>query len=126
MNGECKYIFDGKDTDGTEWHKCITHNELAPSPDAPCAGYEEVPYGTKFLHLIVWQYDDPDRECEWTHVVTESTYLSSDQERKIIEEFMRDNMEQEPDEYDISDSWSNRIDMVDGYKITVADQKEAK
>ncbi len=44
MNGWCEYIHDGYDTDGTEWFRCTTHDELAPSSDAPCAGYEEIPY----------------------------------------------------------------------------------
>jgi hypothetical protein len=41
MNGQCKYKYDGKDTDGTKWYRCLTHNELAPSKDAPCSGYKE-------------------------------------------------------------------------------------
>lgn len=40
----CEYELDGHDTDGTTWYLCVTHNEQAPSPDAPCAGYEEIPY----------------------------------------------------------------------------------
>lgn len=47
MNGNCDYTFEGKDTDGTRWYRCITHDELAPSPDAPCAGYQEIPYKEK-------------------------------------------------------------------------------
>lgn len=38
---QCRYIHDGFDTDGTEWHLCTTHKELAPSDCAPCAGYVE-------------------------------------------------------------------------------------
>lgn len=44
MNGQCDYEYDGKDTDGTKWYKCKTHDELAPSQYAPCAGYKEIPY----------------------------------------------------------------------------------
>lgn len=44
MNGECVFIFEGDDTDGQAWYLCTTHEELAPSPYAPCAGYIEVPY----------------------------------------------------------------------------------
>jgi hypothetical protein len=44
MNGECKYVYDGTDTDGTKWYYCLTHKQLAPSPDAPCAGYKEIPH----------------------------------------------------------------------------------
>lgn len=47
MNGDCEYKFDGVDTDGTEWYLCLTHNELAPSPDAPCAGYQEISYNER-------------------------------------------------------------------------------
>lgn len=35
----CVYDHDGFDTDGTEWHLCLTHDELALSADAPCAGW---------------------------------------------------------------------------------------
>ena len=41
MNGDCEYVFDGTDTDGTEWYLCVTHGFLEPSPEAPCAGYVE-------------------------------------------------------------------------------------
>lgn len=45
MSGwNCEYEFDGTDTDGTKWYRCTVHEELAPSPDAPCAGYQEEPY----------------------------------------------------------------------------------
>lgn len=44
MNGQCEYVRDGRDTDGTIWYRCTTHDELAPSQDAPCAGYIEIPY----------------------------------------------------------------------------------
>lgn len=47
MNGECEYIYDGTDTDGTRWYTCLTHNESAPSMDAPCDGYQEIPYAEK-------------------------------------------------------------------------------
>jgi hypothetical protein len=40
----CEYILDGTDTDGTEWYLCTTHNELAPSQDAPCNLYIEIKY----------------------------------------------------------------------------------
>lgn len=44
MNGQCEYKKDGVDSDGTVWYLCLVHDELAPSQDAPCAGYEEIPY----------------------------------------------------------------------------------
>lgn len=44
MNGQCEYVYDGEDTDGTVWYRCLTHDELAPSPDAPCDGYQEITY----------------------------------------------------------------------------------
>lgn len=33
----CEYVVEGTDTDGTVWHRCATHDETAPSADAPCA-----------------------------------------------------------------------------------------
>ena len=47
MNGDCEYELDGHDTDGTPWYRCTTHDELALSPDAPCAGYVEIPYAMR-------------------------------------------------------------------------------
>lgn len=43
----CDYKFDGRDTDGLKWYRCKVHDETAPSPDAPCAGYIEEPYQLK-------------------------------------------------------------------------------
>lgn len=40
----CAYVFDGTDTDGTRWHRCIVHDELAPSEEAACAGSSEPSY----------------------------------------------------------------------------------
>lgn len=40
----CEYVLDGTDTDGTEWYLCTTHDQLAPSDEAPCAGYYPPPY----------------------------------------------------------------------------------
>ena len=37
----CFYEHDGTDTDGTEWYRCVHHDALAPSQDAPCANYDE-------------------------------------------------------------------------------------
>lgn len=34
---QCVYVVDGTDTDGTVWHRCVTHDETAPSADAQCA-----------------------------------------------------------------------------------------
>ena len=42
-NDPCEYEVDGADTDGTIWYFCKVHGELAPSDQAPCAGYEETP-----------------------------------------------------------------------------------
>lgn len=41
---ECSMVYDGVDTDGTIWYLCNTHDELAPSDVAPCAGYKEESY----------------------------------------------------------------------------------
>ena len=35
--GQCHYVFDGQDTDGTVFHHCIVHDSIEISPDAPCA-----------------------------------------------------------------------------------------
>lgn len=70
------------------------------------------------LFLIVWQFEDIDRECEWTHVVLEE-YPDPNKIEQIIEDFMRDNHEEEREDYDISDYWCNTIDTVNGYKISV-------
>lgn len=40
---ECEYEFDGKDSDGTKWYICLTHDELAPSQDAPCSKWVNNP-----------------------------------------------------------------------------------
>lgn len=55
MNGDCAYVFDGHDTDGTPWFRCTTHDQLVfgtIGDDDPqsvahvyCEGYEEIPYG---------------------------------------------------------------------------------
>lgn len=44
MNGDCEFAFDGHDTDGTEWYRCTTHNELSISDWGYCEGYQEIPY----------------------------------------------------------------------------------
>jgi hypothetical protein len=36
---DCTYIFDGTDGDGTDWYRCLTHNDLSIGHDAPCAAY---------------------------------------------------------------------------------------
>lgn len=43
----CDYDLDGRDADGTKWYRCTVHDELAPSQDAPCAGYIGEPYELK-------------------------------------------------------------------------------
>ena len=40
----CVYVLDGHDTDGTPWYRCVAHDELAPSHEAPCAGSSEPAY----------------------------------------------------------------------------------
>lgn len=41
----CRYTFDGTDTDGTDFYRCMDHGSLEPSPDAHCAKAEEPAYG---------------------------------------------------------------------------------
>lgn len=44
MNGDCEYTHEGYDTDGTEFFRCVTHDEVEISSDAPCDGYVEIAY----------------------------------------------------------------------------------
>lgn len=46
MTDTCSYVRDGLDTDGTEWFRCVTHDETAPSHDAPCAASTEPAYSS--------------------------------------------------------------------------------
>ena len=32
----CVYVLDGTDTNGDEWHHCLTHGATELGPDAPC------------------------------------------------------------------------------------------
>lgn len=34
--GQCAYVLDGHDTDGTAFHRCTVHGSVEISPDAPC------------------------------------------------------------------------------------------
>lgn len=40
----CRYVRAGHDTDGTEWFKCIEHDDPQPSPDAHCSEAKEPAY----------------------------------------------------------------------------------
>lgn len=40
----CRYVRAGHDTDGSEWFKCISHDDLQPSPDAHCSEAKEPAY----------------------------------------------------------------------------------
>lgn len=40
----CRYVRSGHDTDGTEWFRCIEHDDLQPSPDAHCGEAKEPAY----------------------------------------------------------------------------------
>lgn len=33
----CEYTLEGTDTDGTDWYRCDTHDELAIGNQTPCA-----------------------------------------------------------------------------------------
>lgn len=74
------------------------------------------------LYLIVWEYLEPDRECEWTHEVLEE-YPNEKKTKQIIARFMLDNFEQNIDEYTINNTWVSTIDEIDGYKITVTKEQ---
>lgn len=76
------------------------------------------------LFLIVWEYKNQEQDCDWTHVVSDKPYLSTSDEEKIIIEFMKDNFEYSKKETldSLYDFWSNKIDVVDGYKIEVVEK----
>lgn len=72
------------------------------------------------LHLLVWEYDDLNAECDWTHIVTDKDYLSTDDELKIIAKHLQAN--QFADSYEeaiesITNHWSEKVNMVQGYEI---------
>jgi len=52
---DCKYITDGTDTDGTVWHRCLTHDSVELSPDAHCAGNDDSP--ARVAPLWTWDND---------------------------------------------------------------------
>lgn len=54
---ECSYIFDGTDTDGTEYFRCLTHDMPAPSHNAPCEAAPAGPLG---------DYLAPDAETSYS------------------------------------------------------------
>jgi hypothetical protein len=57
----CRYKLDGKDADGTKWYRCKTHNELAPSKDWPCAGWQNPYYKEKKkIDANTYKYTYPD------------------------------------------------------------------
>lgn len=73
------------------------------------------------LFSINWTFEDIDRECEWTHVVM-AEYPTAEQQLKIIADFMLENHEETPEDYDVHDYWAGTVDVVDGYKIIVGDK----
>lgn len=74
------------------------------------------------LYLIVWTMQDWDSP-EWTHIVSDKTYLSTSDEEKIIVEFMKENHEYTRKETleILQDFWSNKVE-VDGYKIKLEEE----
>ena len=76
----------------------------------------------KYLHVIVWQYNQD--ETEWTHIVSERKYLTIQETREAIDRFMTEVMEMEPEDYDLGNYWESRIEAVDGYEIKL--EKEAQ
>ena len=71
------------------------------------------------LFLLVWEFEQIDRECEWTHFVSKE-YPTPLEINKIIRDFMRDNHEETPQDYDIQNHWCSSIETVDGYKVTLS------
>lgn len=75
------------------------------------------------LFLITWEFEQYDRECEWTHVVL-AEYPSYQKIMEIINSFMLNNHDESPDEFDIENYWCNTVDQIDGYKITVTKENQ--
>lgn len=75
------------------------------------------------LYLIVWEFEQWDRECEWTHVIL-TEYPAPVQIIDVINKFMLENHEESPNEFEVSNYWCSTIDMVDGYKINVTKDKQ--
>jgi hypothetical protein len=72
------------------------------------------------LYLLVWEYEDGDRECEWTHFVSDKDLVSiNDSVKEIIMKFMLDNFDEQPEDYTISNFWLNKVDQQDGYKVVL-------
>ena len=76
------------------------------------------------LFLLTWEFEQYDRECEWTHVVLKE-YPSPEQIDKIIADFMLENHEESPEDYEIENYWCNTVEMVDGYRIRVEGAQNA-
>lgn len=72
-----------------------------------------------YLYLLTWEFEQYDRECEWTHFVSDKESLSYEDQLEVVEQFMRDNHEESPEDYEIENLWCNTVNMVDGHKITV-------
>lgn len=70
------------------------------------------------LYSINWEFEQFDRECEWTHVVL-AEYPSPQDTIKIINDFMQDYHDESPEDFGISEYWINTIEMIDGYRIRV-------
>ena len=79
----------------------------------------------KTLYLLTWEFGDVDRECEWTHFVSDKEVIDYSEQLKIVKEFMEENHEESPEDYDIENVWLNSVTQIDGYKITVGDKSEA-
>lgn len=69
----------------------------------------------KNLYLIV--FEAQDFEVEWFHKVIDTNYLSTDDERKAVKEYLKENHETDIADLEYLEIWGNKIDTQDGYAI---------
>jgi len=75
----CRYVVDGTDTDGTVWNRCLVHDELAPSNEAPCsdAGADDAvrrcPECDADMHLVPYNFNGFEH-TDWGLACTDCDY----------------------------------------------------
>lgn len=72
----------------------------------------------KYLYSIVWEFEDINREADWTHFVSEKEFISEAEEWQKVKEFMQE-LDENIERDEITNIWCNRIDTVEGFNIEV-------
>lgn len=75
----------------------------------------------KYLYVIVYHASDNEYESDWTHVIAES--MDQTQAEQVAYKHLADNYGievKEAIETGLDNCWYDRIDQVDGYKISVS------